>query len=176
MAGMPVTAAGATAATAHAASPAAAGAVHVAIVLPRYVTAILAGLKTIEARFSRVRCEPFGRVRTGERVYFKECSGPFRATAVVRRVERGEELTPADVRRLRRVYGRQIRADAAFWASKSSARYATLLWLDAVEPVLFGPRYRARDRRAWYVLPARADVYPDCLEPLLFAGPPTPSG
>ena len=91
---------------------------HVALVRPEYAEAILNGRKRVESRLSRMRCEPFGRVAPGDRVFFKETGGPFRACARIARV----------------------------------ARYATLIWLDAVRPVSGGPEYRRIPRRAWFVL------------------------
>lgn len=143
-------------------------AVHLAIVRSAYLDALLRGHKTIEARLSRLRCDPFGRIRAGERIYFKRVSGPVRATALAHRVEMFANLRPIDVLRLRGVYNDRIRADAAFWAGRATARYATLVFLCGVEPVDFGPDAPARpagSRRAWIVLPDEADVYPACLRP-----------
>lgn len=129
---------------------------HVAIIHRRFVELILAGSKTVEARLHRVRCDPFERVCPGDRVYFKQAGGPFRASARVRHVVCRAGLDPAGVRALRREFGPNVRAPREFWDAKRSARFATLIWLDAVEPVDRGPDYArlraATPRRAWFVL------------------------
>lgn len=129
---------------------------HVALIHRRFVELILVGAKTVEARLHRVRCDPFERVSPGDRVYFKQTGGPFRASARVRRVVCRSGLDPVGVRALRREFGAGVGAPRQFWAAKRSARYATLIWLDDVEPVDRGPDYArlraAAPRRAWFVL------------------------
>lgn len=141
-------------------------ALHVAVVHRLYVGPILAGTKTVEARLQRARVAPFGRVRVGERVFFKTPGGPFVATARVERVEEHEHLTPERIAGLRDRLGGAVGAPAEFWLARSSARFATFLWLIGVEEVDAGPDIRdARDaqpRAAWLVLP----------EPEIPHGPP----
>lgn len=140
--------------------------IHVAIIHKRYLDAILADEKTIEARLSKIRTEPFGRVKKGERIYFKQSSGPFRATAIVRAVKSFENLTPSRVRSMRRDYNDGILGDSAFWTAKSRATCAMLMWLDEVEPIDSGPDLSTvqprGSRRAWFVLAEEFDVYPAC--------------
>lgn len=140
--------------------------IHVAILHRRYLDLILLGVKTVESRLLRTRRTPYGMVRTGERVYFKESGGPFRATAVAGRVVHLGALTPADVRRLARQFEGEIRGGAAYWRSKSTARVATLVWLTQVRPIAFGPGVDGlpqwRPRQGWCVLPDECDVFPAC--------------
>ncbi len=140
--------------------------IHVAIIHKRYLDAILAGEKTIEARLSKIRTEPFGRVKKGERIYFKQSSGPFRATAVIRRVKSFDDLSPSRVRSMRREYNTGILGDTAFWTAKSRATCATLMWLAKVELIDTGPDLSTvqprGSRRAWFVLTDEFDVYPTC--------------
>ncbi|MDX9910472.1 MAG: ASCH domain-containing protein [Phycisphaerales bacterium] len=129
---------------------------HVAIVHARYIDAMLRGEKTIEARLSRSRIAPFGRVGVGDAIWFKASGGAFGAMARAARVEQFEGLTPRGVRGLRARFDAGVRADVAFWALKRSARCATLIWLEDVREINEGPDYNARpgDRRAWFVLDA----------------------
>lgn len=137
--------------------------IHAAILLPRYIEAILRGEKTIESRLLSQQREPIGRVHAGERLYFKEKGGPFRVTALAARVEHHLNLSPRGVRELKKTYNDRILGDEAYWLAKAQARHATLVWLCDVEPISAGPLYRPRPRAAWFVLPARLDVYPACL-------------
>ena len=45
---------------------------HLAILTPGWIDLILDGTKTIESRFTKVRCAPFGKVHEGDSVYLKE--------------------------------------------------------------------------------------------------------
>lgn len=127
---------------------------HVAILHRRYLHAVLAGRKRIEARLSLSRTPPFGRVHAGQTIWLKESSGPVRAVAIAARVLSLEALTPDAVARLRDRYDALIRAEPAFWAAKAHARYATFIWLDAVTPIdaLPAPPRRPGSRAAWLVM------------------------
>ena len=48
---------------------------HLAILTPGWIDLILDGSKTIESRFTKVRCAPFGKVHEGDSVYLKESGG-----------------------------------------------------------------------------------------------------
>src|SRR4051794_13550693 len=56
---------------------------HLAILFEPFVSKILDGTKTIESRFHRVRCAPFGQVRDGDILFLKVTSGPLVALAIV---------------------------------------------------------------------------------------------
>jgi hypothetical protein len=137
--------------------------IHVAVLKPPYIRAVLDGRKTVEARLTRARFAPYLRVSPDDRLYFKQTSGPFRATAVVTRVLTFADLDPKQVRRIRSAHNDLILGDPAYWAAKRTARYATLIWFDRVEPITMGPTY-SPSRQAWHVLPDSACVYPDCLD------------
>ena len=51
---------------------------HRAILAKGWIDPILEGAKTIESRFTKVRCAPYGKVNTGDLVYMKECGGPVK--------------------------------------------------------------------------------------------------
>lgn len=141
--------------------------IHAAIVLPMYARAIASGQKTIEARLTRNRIAPFGLVSAGDRVYFKESSGSFVLTAIAADVVWFEGLVPRKVDALRKRYDRRVQGSAEYWERKREARYATFVTLAEIEPIAFGPDYRAdpawRPRSAWTAMNDDADVYPGCL-------------
>jgi hypothetical protein len=128
---------------------------HVAILKAEYVAAILDGTKVVESRLSATRNAPFGRVKPGDTIHFKESGGAFGASALVAGVMTFEDLRPADIRTLSRRYGRQVAAPAEYWDQRSDAKYATFIWLTDVResdtaPAAFVPTPGAR--AAWYVL------------------------
>lgn len=137
--------------------------IHLAVLHRRYLDAILDGRKTVESRLARVRCEPFGCVAPGERLYFKASGGPFLATAIAGEVESFDGLTPRAVAMLRSRFERAVAAEPAYWREKRAAIAATFIELTEIEPVFFGPACPPLHGRAWVRLPARCDVYPACL-------------
>lgn len=139
--------------------------IHVAILQPAYLDAILDGRKTIEMRLTRTNRVPFEAVEVGERIYFKQSGGPFRGTAVADHVLFMGDLRPADLARIRRDYNEWIGADASFWQARSDCRFCSLIWLREVEHIRFGPRMRPHHGVAWQCLPESADVYPRRVAP-----------
>jgi hypothetical protein len=132
-------------------------AIHVAILKQAYLRAILDGSKRIESRLTRTRQPPHGEVAAGDRVYFKASGGPFGAVARVARVEAWQEADAAAVREVERRYRPMIGGDEAYWQSKRSSGFITLMWLREVEPIDVGPAYRVANMRAWYTLEEAAD-------------------
>ena len=66
---------------------------HLAILTPGWIDLILDGSKTIESRFTKVRCAPFGKVHEGDSVYLKESGGLVKGMFRVAEVETFENLT-----------------------------------------------------------------------------------
>jgi hypothetical protein len=129
---------------------------HVAIVHRRFVKPILSGGKSIEARLSRTRRAPFGRVTAGDIIWLKSVGGLFFARATADRILSAELRCDHDLDHLRRAFSITIAAGDEFWAMKRGSRYATLIWLADVVPITRGPKFRAhpndRPRDAWFVL------------------------
>ncbi|KKT74879.1 MAG: hypothetical protein UW69_C0025G0018 [Microgenomates group bacterium GW2011_GWA2_44_7] len=94
---------------------------------------ILNGRKKIESRWGINRCCPWGKVQSGDTVYFKNAGEPVTAVATVSRIEQFENLNPVSVRKLLQKYGgddgisvTNLESTIA-WARKK--RYCTLIYL-----------------------------------------------
>lgn len=137
--------------------------VHLAIIHKRFLDAILEGTKTVEARISKVRCAPFGRVEAGDTIYLKQAGGPVRATAIASCVRTHEDLTREGLRRLRREWNDRIGGPGEYWSGRAGCRYATLIELADVDTdvaveaqrELLGQIPRG-SRSGWHVLDRRA--------------------
>ncbi|MGB1124167.1 MAG: ASCH domain-containing protein [Phycisphaeraceae bacterium] len=126
--------------------------IHVAILKPGYIQAVLAGRKTIESRLTRTKQPPYGKVMPGERLYLKASGGPFMATAIAGKVRSFADMSPEDVLKLRKRYGKAIDGDDAYWDMKRDSKYATLIELKNTEQITLGPPYKVAYMKAWYVL------------------------
>jgi hypothetical protein len=130
-------------------------ALHLAILREPFLGELLAGRKTIESRFSRVRCAPWGAIAKDDLVVLKAVGGPVVGTFVAGDVECVELNQPAMVHALRLRHAEALGAtDDDFWERRAAARYATLVRVAgarAIAPALF-PK---RDRRGWVVLARR---------------------
>lgn len=95
---------------------------------------ILDGRKKIESRWGINRCAPWGRVKIGDTVYFKDAGGPIIVKVNVLGVKGFENLTPDRVREILERYGGEdgiVVVDlekTIQWAKKK--RYCTLIYLD----------------------------------------------
>lgn len=126
--------------------------IHLAILKPAYLHAILAGTKTIESRLTKTRQPPHGRVTPGERLFLKASGGPFMATAVAGEVRSFDALTPKRIERIYERYNKQIGGDGTYWRARRDSRFITLIRLTEVEPIAVGPSYKPAYMKAWYVL------------------------
>jgi hypothetical protein len=126
---------------------------HVAIFSEPFLSMVLSGEKTVESRFSRKRCAPYGEIGYGDIILVKEIAGPICGIALARRIW-FYSLAAEPIDRIRCRFGADIGGDDAFWMSRANARYATLIELDAaaaIAPV----RCDKRDRRGWAPLRSR---------------------
>ena len=131
---------------------------HLAILTPGWIELILDGSKTIESRFTKVRCAPFRKVDAGDIVYMKESGGLVKGMFTVERVETFENLTHAQICDLfYKEYREQI-----FSVLSASMHHPPKKWLTAkhatlihvTDPVEFDNPFTfpKKDPRAWVVL------------------------
>ena len=126
--------------------------IHIAVLLKPYLDLVLSGRKTIECRLTMQARDPYERIEAGERIYFKQSSGPYRAAASVDHVLFEDGLTPRRVDAIRRDYNDAICGDKLFWQRKRDSNYCTLIWLRDVMPIDSGPEIRPLQGVAWLCL------------------------
>ncbi len=127
---------------------------HLVILKKPYLDAILTGRKRIESRFSRAKPHALGRVLAGDKLFFKESSGPVCATARVKAVKNFENISPHQIIEIRQRYNDHIIGSDEYWESKSDVKFGFLIWLEdikTIKPV----RISKKDWRAWVVLTER---------------------
>jgi predicted transcriptional regulator len=131
---------------------------HVAIFLPPFLDLILEGTKTMESRFSRIRCAPYGQVQADDVVLMKRSGGLVEGEFTVAQVESYRDLTDTCLRTLADRYGKALcaDADAHFWEVRRGSRYATLLSVAYPTRYPHPFPYQKRDRRGWIVLNEQA--------------------
>ena len=124
---------------------------HLAIFVEPYLTFILDGKKTVESRFSCVRCAPFDKVRANDLILLKRSGG---AVAGICRVEAAwfYKINRDVLTEIRHNFAAQIcPAESGFWSERAASSYATLISLvDVVRVPEF--RIKKRDRRGWVTI------------------------
>ena len=137
---------------------------HLAILTPGWIELILDGSKTIESRFTKVRCVPFRKVDTGDIVYMKESGGLVKGQFTVAKVETFENLTHAQICDLfYKEYREQIFSSLSASMQRPpekwlTAKHATLIHV--ADPIAFDKpfSFTQRGRSAWIVLDAPLQV------------------
>lgn len=124
--------------------------IHVAIFAEPFLSLVLDGTKTVESRFSRNRCAPFGEVARGDVILIKEVAGPICGIALAKEAQFfALDSEPLD--RIRAKYGNDICGDEEFWESRADAAFATLIELAETASIL-PVACDKRDRRGWVSL------------------------
>jgi ASC-1-like (ASCH) protein len=134
---------------------------HVALVRPPFIAEILAGRKTIETRLAATRRPPFNRAQPGERIFFKQTAGPWRAAA---RIAHAEHIELRSHRHLMQLFnerrhdiaGHALEEARAFFRQRTGARFASFLTLADVTPITAGPTIPRLHGNAWLCLPHAA--------------------
>jgi hypothetical protein len=127
--------------------------IHIAIFSEPFLSLVLSGEKTIDSRFSRNRCAPYGEIESGDIILIKQVAGPICGVSLARRTW-CYDLVSEPIQRIRDRFGSAIRADDAFWTSCANAHYATLIEFD--ETATISPVQCAkRDRRGWVSVRSR---------------------
>jgi len=124
---------------------------HLAIFVEPYLTFILEGKKTVESRFSSVRCAPYDKVNTGDVILLKKAGGPVSGICRVDSVW-FYEVDRTSLKEIRREFAAQIcAADPDFWSAREEKSYATLISLGDVKRL---PEFTVskRDRRGWVTI------------------------
>lgn len=124
--------------------------VHLGVFVEPFLQYILDGKKTMETRFSVVRCAPYERVEGGDVILLKKSGGAVVGICRIRSVRfyRLEKDSWDEIK----TFARDICAeDPEFWEQRKRTSFATLMRIDnvkAVTPITI----KKRDRRGWVIL------------------------
>lgn len=124
--------------------------IHLAIFVEPFLKYVLTGKKTIETRFSAVRCAPFEQVRGGDVVLLKKSGGNIIGICQIRSAwfYRLEKDSWSDIKK----FAGEICAESPeFWEQRKKASYATLMRVQNVHSIL-PIKVAKRDRRGWVVI------------------------
>lgn len=148
---------------------------HLAILSKGWIDLILDRKKTIESRFTKNRCAPFGKVNAGDIVYLKESGGSVKGMFRVAKVETFENLTRRQIYKLYyehhdAIFTSLFKEDGGVGflpmppAKWLDSKYATLIHI--TDPLKFEEPYplpfKKRDQRAWVLLDAPLHVCEIC--------------
>ena len=134
---------------------------HLALFTPGYIGLILDGYKTIESRFSIIKCAPYNKVEKGDVVYMKVVGGAIEGIFSVGEVETYTKLKRSDVRHIDNKYRYNIFCDPTFgqhlgrW---NECSYATIMHIDKYMKFFKPAFYENKGRSAWKVLEGKLSL------------------
>ncbi len=100
----------------------------------QFLPKILSGEKTIESRWYRTKRTPWGQVKPGDTIYFKNSGAPVTVQAQVRKVLQYQELTPRKILTILRRFGRDNgigpKEIPLFYKLFKNKRYCLLIFLE----------------------------------------------
>lgn len=124
--------------------------IHLGVFVEPFLQYILDGKKTMETRFSIVRCAPYERVESGDVVLLKKSGGDVVGLCRIRSV-RFYKLEKDSWDEIK-TFARDICAeDPEFWEQRKRASFATLMRIHNVK-VITPITVKKRDRRGWVIL------------------------
>lgn len=126
---------------------------HLAILCQPFLDLILSGQKTIETRFTQVKCAPFQKVKTGDIILLKETGGLVLGEFTAGKVEYFDDMSPVKIEALK-AFSKEIAADAVedFWTPRLKAKYVSFIHVTHVKKYEKPLPFVKKDRRAWVVL------------------------
>jgi hypothetical protein len=100
---------------------------HLAIFSHGFIDKIFIGKKTIDARFSQIRCMPYGNIEKGDLVLMKKSGGPVIGYFVAGKIKFFEDLTKKRLNLIVKKYRNELALSNNFWDSKKESKYLTLI-------------------------------------------------
>ncbi|OGM08951.1 hypothetical protein A2Z67_06500 [Candidatus Woesebacteria bacterium RBG_13_36_22] len=112
---------------------------HVAIMKKSWgmIPRILSKEKTIESRWYKKRSTPWGKIKKGDTIYFKNSGEPVTVKVKVNKVKEFEDLTPKKIKEILPTYYRFLgvsdRGILDFYNLVKDKKYCILIFLKNVE-------------------------------------------
>ena len=133
--------------------------IHLAIFSPNYIDLILHGSKTVESRFSKIKCAPYDKVCIDDCVLMKDSGGPVRGLFSIKAIEQ-YELDYNLCWKISDSYHKyifpNIENDNRLYMQRwLDCQYATLIEIKDMREFSKPLTVMKKDRRAWVVFDER---------------------
>jgi ASC-1-like (ASCH) protein len=103
----------------------------------KFLEEILNGHKKIESRWYQTRRMPWGKIKAGEKLYFKETGDAVKALAKISKVLEFDNLNESKVKEIVAKYGERIcisQSDYKKWWNPK-IKYCILIFIDKVKTI-----------------------------------------
>jgi len=125
---------------------------HLAIFVKGVAEKILNSEKRVEIRLSKNRILPYLEIVKNDEILLKKSGGGVIGKVFVENVLFYDHLTAKMVQALRDVHHEEAAMEDAFWKSKLTAKFATVIFLKNPQKFITSVVFKKNDRRAWLII------------------------
>lgn len=125
---------------------------HLAIFTPGFIEKIFTGKKTLDGRFSQIRCMPFGTIEKGDLVLMKKSGGPIIGYFIAGEIQFYSELIPNKLKEIALKYWDELAITDEFWREKKNSRYLTLVQIKKPTKFRFPISVKKKNLSGWVSL------------------------
>jgi len=125
---------------------------HLAIFSPGFIEKIFSGRKTMESRFSVIRCLPYKGIEKGDLIFMKRSGGPILGYFLAGTVHFYKDLTPQKLERIVKKYWYELALSESFWESKKNSKYLTLIKMKKPTPFRLPVTVKKSSLHGWIAL------------------------
>ncbi len=101
---------------------------HLAIFTSGFINKIFTGQKTIDGRFSKIRCMPFKSIEKGDLILMKKSGGPITGYFISGKVKFFSDINENKLKSIVKKYWDELALTKNFWNSKKkNTKYLTLI-------------------------------------------------
>lgn len=125
---------------------------HLAIFAPGTIRKIFTGNKTIDGRFSKIQCVPYGVIEEGDLVLMKRSGGPTIGYFVAGKVRFYEDLSKNKLETIVKEYWNELSLEEKFWLNRKNSKYLTLIEIKNPTKFRVPVNVRKKNLSGWIVL------------------------
>ncbi len=126
---------------------------HLAIFSPGEIQKIFTGKKTIDGRFSQIRCMPYKSIEKGDLVLMKKSGGKVYGYFVAGDIKFYEGLDNKQLEKIIKLYKDELSLNESFWHKKKNrTKYLTLIEIKKPTKFRFPVTVKKRNLSGWISL------------------------
>lgn len=125
---------------------------HLAIFSPGYIEKIFSGQKTLDGRFSEIKCAPYNQVEKRDLVLMKKSGGPIIGFFTVGKVDHIEIVKNSQIQSLIKKYENELALDKEFIKRKLNAKFVSLIEIKRPTKFRMPVAIKKRSLSGWVTL------------------------
>lgn len=125
---------------------------HLAIFSPGVIKRIFNGQKTIDGRFSKIKCAPYGLVQEGDLILMKKSGGKTKGYFVAGQVDYYNDLPAKKLQLIIDRYWDKLAIDKNFWDKKKNSSYFTFIEIKRPTKFRIPVNIKKKNLSGWLVL------------------------